>query len=122
MYMSFDPSVFVMSYTRFFSKVLANKLKFFLLAIITKHQSAYTKDWLISNNILVASKTLHCMKKHNSNNSGYMALKLDMNKAYNWVEWSFMEDLMRNMGFDENLIGPIMVCVKTIIYSILVNG
>ena len=51
---------------KIFFKVLANRLKKILPAIITKHQSAFTKHKLISNNILVAFETLHCMKKHNT--------------------------------------------------------
>ena len=46
---------------KIFSKVLANRLKKVLPHIITEHQSAFTKDRLISDNILVAFETLHCI-------------------------------------------------------------
>ena len=90
--------------------------------IITEHQSAFVKDRLISNNILVTFETLHCMKIHKSGNSGFMALKLDMRKAYGRVEWSFLEVLMWKMGFDKRWIDLIMIYVKTVTYSIIVNG
>ena len=68
-----------------FSKVLGNRLKFFLPQIITEHQSAFTKNCLISDNILVALETLHSMNNHKIGKTGYMALKLDMSKTYDRV-------------------------------------
>ena len=62
------------------------------------------------------------MKSHNSGDFVYMALKLDMSKTYNRVEWSFLEDLMQRMGFNERWIGLVMVYIKIISYSILING
>ena len=61
------------------------------------------------------------MKNYDHGDSGFMTFKLDMSKTYDWVEWSFLENLMRKMGFKERWIGLIMVCVKPISYSILIN-
>lgn len=80
---------------KIFYKVLANRLKNLLPTIIIETQLAFTKDRLISGNILVAFETLHCMHKYNSGTSGFVALKLDMSKAYDQVKWSFLENLMR---------------------------
>ena len=84
---------------KIFSKVLANRLKKFLNSIITEHQSAFAKGRLITDNILIAFETLHYMKNYNSGSNGFMALKLDMSKAYDRIEWVFLENLMRKMGF-----------------------
>ena len=107
---------------KIFAKVLANRLKIFLNLVINENQYAFAKGRLISDNILIAFETLHCMKNYNSSASGFMALKLDMSKAYNRVEWVFLENVMRKMGFSERWIGLIMVCVRSVTYSILVNG
>ena len=107
---------------KIFSKVLANHLKTILPTIITEHELAFTKDRLISDNILVAFETLHCMHKHNSSTTRFMTLKLDMSKPFDRVEWTFLEDLMTKIGFSEKFITLSMICVKTVTYSILVNG
>ena len=80
------------------SKVLANRLKRILPKIITENQSAFTKSRLISDNILVAFESFHCTQKHTRKND-FMAIKLDMCKAYNRVEWPYLEAITRKMGF-----------------------
>ena len=61
------------------------------------------------------------MKNHKTGKTGYMALKLDMSKAYGRVEWSFLEEIIRRLGFKERWINLMMLCVKIVSYSILVN-
>ena len=107
---------------KIFSKVLANRFKKILRTIITEHQYAFVKNRLISNNILVAFESLNSMKNMSLRKTGYMAIKLDMSKAYDRVEWGYLENVMRKMGFNERWIGLIMVCVKTVTYSIMVYG
>lgn len=122
MYTNFTLLVFVMCYKKIFSKVLPNCLKALPLTIVTEHQPAFTKDRLISDNILVAFETLHCKHKYNSGTLGFIALKLDISKVYDQVQLIFLENLMRKIGFNERWINLIMICVKSITYSILVNG
>ena len=106
---------------KIFSKVLANRLKKILPNIITENQSAFTKSRLISDNILVAFESLHGMQRHTGKDD-YMAIKLDMSKAYDRVEWGYLEAVMRKMGFDEKWIQLMMICITTVSYSILING
>ena len=107
---------------KIYSKVLANRLKKFLPSLITEHQSAFTKERLISDNIMVAFETLHHMKQHNSGKHGFMAIKLDMSKAYDRVEWVYLERLMEKMGYCARWVAFMMSYVKMASYSIMVNG
>ena len=81
------------------SKVIANRLKPMLNSITLEAQSAFTADRLITDNILIAFESLHYMKTQCSRKEGFMALKLDMNKAYYRVEWNFLEKILLQMGF-----------------------
>nr|XP_023892926.1 uncharacterized protein LOC112004916 [Quercus suber] len=92
-------------------------LKKLMPQLISDHQSAFMADRLISDNIMVAFETLHYMRNHSSGNIGYMALKLDMSKAYDRVEWLYMEKLMRKMGFAEAWVKLMMMCISTGTYS-----
>jgi hypothetical protein len=104
------------------SKVLANRLKIVLPSIISKNQSAFIPGRLISDNILVAFEALHTMHSRMWGKVGYMALKLDMSKAYDRVEWRFLEVVMEKLGFDLKWIRWIMQCITTVQYSVVVNG
>ncbi|KAK9993986.1 hypothetical protein SO802_023689 [Lithocarpus litseifolius] len=73
------------------SKVLVNRLKKFLASAIPETQSAFLSGRLILDNVLVAFETLHYLKRKTNGKVGQMALKLDMSKAYDRVEWVFLD-------------------------------
>ena len=69
------------------AKVIANHLKVVLDDIISPNQSAFVPSRMIFDNAMIAYETIHTMKMKNSSKHGNMALKLDMSKAYDRVEW-----------------------------------
>ena len=64
------------------SKVLANRLKRVLAAVIDESQSAFVPSRLITDNVLVAFETMHCINQRKKGKEALMAIKLDMSKVY----------------------------------------
>ena len=104
------------------SKTLANHLKPILPYIILENQSAFTAGRLITDNVLVAYEIMHYLKHKKCGQDSFMVAKLDMSKAFDRVEWSFIEKVMRKMGFNENWINLVMNCIFSVSYSVIING
>ena len=90
------------------SKVLANRLKLILGSIIFECQSAFVANRIIIDNILISFETLHYMKTKRQGKTTHMALKLDMSKAYDRVEWDYLKASILKMGFHKKWLDLIM--------------
>ncbi|GKV06524.1 hypothetical protein SLEP1_g18408 [Rubroshorea leprosula] len=62
------------------------------------------------------------MKVRKKRKRGWQAIKLDMSKAFDRVEWPYLEQIMRSLGFAERWIQLIMACVTSVQYEVLLNG
>ncbi|XP_024190017.1 uncharacterized protein LOC112193983 [Rosa chinensis] len=105
-----------------YTHVIANRLKGILSQISSSFQSAFIPGRLISDNNLIANEVSHLIHNNRSSSDGVMSLKLDMSKAYDLMEWVFLEAVLFRLGFDESWIHVIMQCVKSVRYSFLING
>lgn len=72
------------------SKLLSSRLKPIMDEIISDTQGAFVEGHLISDNIVVAHEMVHSLRTKKSISEQYMAVKTDMSKAYDRVEWNFL--------------------------------
>lgn len=105
-----------------FTKVMANRLKRILNTIISPDQSAFVPGRMIQDSITIAQEVIHFLQRKRKGNEGFVAIKLDFNKAYNRVEWDFLNALLLKMGFCSRWVNWVMECLTSVKFSVCANG
>lgn len=102
------------------SKIIANKLKGTLPQCISYNQSAFIKDRLLVENLLLATEIVK--DYHKEDVSPRCAMKIDIAKAFDSVHWPFLLNTLRALNLPEEFIHWIELCVCTASFSVQVNG
>lgn len=100
---------------------MANRLRMVLHDIISKEQSVLVPGRLITDNVLIAYECIHYLR-NKKGKSGSCAIKLDMEKAYDRVEWRYLNEVMQALGFPQQWCSLVMKCVTSVSFSVRVNG
>ncbi|XP_057720278.1 uncharacterized protein LOC130934758 [Arachis stenosperma] len=103
------------------TKVLTNRLRPFLPDIVSPLQGGFIPGRGAPDNIIVAQEILNFMK-HTKSKKGTLAFKIDLKKAYDKVDWRFLESTLIAFGFPIIIVNLIMNCVRASSLSIIWNG
>ena len=93
---------------------MANRLRLVLDEVISTEQSAFVLGRLIPDNVLIAYECIHYLRNKKGKIGG-CAVKLDMAKAYDRVEWRYLESIMTVLGFPESWCSLVMKCVTSVL-------
>lgn len=107
---------------RVVSKVLGNRLQYLLPRIISVEQSAFVKRRSIVDNVMVAFELIHHMETKHNAKTGDATLKIDISKAYDRVDWGYLEAILLRLGFDRRWVDLMMMCLTSVEYTVLVNS
>ncbi|KAL9232399.1 hypothetical protein vseg_007514 [Gypsophila vaccaria] len=104
------------------TKCLSNRLRDVMGKLVSDFQNAFVKGRNIGDNIMIAQEILQSINKHKRGKEARMALKFDMIKAYDRINWNFLKATLISMGFPAHWQSLIMECVTTVSYEVLLNG
>ena len=103
------------------AKILVTRLKPMLHHFISINQSAFIPGRHILDNIIISHEYVHYLKNKRQGKDGFMVVKLDMSKAYDRVEWNFLQSMISKMSFCNKWIKWIIYCISTVSFSFNVN-
>ena len=118
----YRPIALCNTHYKIIAKVLTRRLKPLLPQLISKSQSAFVSGRAIADNVLITHETLHFLRTSEAKKYCSMAVKTDMSKAYDMIEWNFLQMVLTRLGFDPTWVSWIMACVESVSYSFLING
>lgn len=84
------------------SKVIANRLKRIIGDLAGEWQVGFIPNRQANDNIAIAQESIHSMRTMRNKKKG-MVVKIDLEKAYDRIDWNFLVEVLRIVGFELSL-------------------
>lgn len=119
---SFRPISLYSTMYKIFTKLLANRLKPIISSIISHNQAAFVPKRQGVDNVVIAQEVFYRMKHRRCGNHGYVMVNLDLEKAYDKINWDFILNALKILNFPPNWVNIIRSCISSVQHSVLFNG
>ena len=114
----FRPVSLVGSLYKLIAKVLANRFKRVMHGLINRAQNAFVEVRQIMDALLLANEVIDTLLKRKEKG---ILCKLDMEKAYDQINWNYIFKVLQKMGFGAKWVKWIKRCISTTSFSVLIN-
>jgi len=115
----YRPISLVHSFAKLVTKMMANRLAPYLDKLVATNQSAFTRGRCIHDNYMLVQQTIKILHRRKISS---LFLKLDISKAFDSVDWSFLLEILAHLGFGavwRNLVSNLLHSAST---QVLLNG
>lgn len=103
------------------TKILATRLRNLMEDLVSPCQCSFIPRRQSGDNIIIAQEVIHSMKKKKGV-VGWMAVKIDLEKAYDRLNWEFIRDTLQDIGLPEGFINLTWECISSVRMRVLWNG
>nr|KYP39534.1 LINE-1 reverse transcriptase isogeny [Cajanus cajan] len=103
------------------TKILSNRLRQVMADLVSPNQCSFVPHRQASENIIITQEVIHSMKRR-TGNKGWMAIKIDLEKTYDRLNWRFIRDTLSDIGLPQNFVELVWACISTPSSRVLWNG
>jgi hypothetical protein len=102
------------------SKIMADRLASIMPTIVSEEQKGFIHERNIKDCLCIASEAANLL--HNKSYGGNLALKIDITKAFDTLDWKFLLKVLKQFGFNEVFCNWINVILQSTYLSVSING
>ena len=103
------------------TKSIASRIRGLMPKLINPLQTSFVKDRTIDENIIIIKEVAHLFNRVKRGRN-IMALKIDLTKAFDSLEWAFIRETLLGFKFPVKLVNIIMKVIASPSISVLWNG
>ncbi|PKU62620.1 putative mitochondrial protein [Dendrobium catenatum] len=118
---NFRPISLCQTFYKIVAKILVNRMRGLLPSLISEEQAAFVPGRSISEHCLLGQEIMNKFKVAKST-MGWLALKVDMEQAYDKMSWRTLEVVLTRMGFPARFCSWVLGCICNPRFLVLVNG